>query len=348
MIRNVIRILNPYEAGKSAKYLKKGYIVLCSNENPYPHHPAVIDAIKQELGNVNRYPDPEYRELKEAIAEYLDVEVDQIAVGGGASEILGNICTAVLDVMDQVTIPIPSYTMYATFAMLRDASLNFVKYPYYHINAEDLIEKAGGSKLMFLCSPNNPTGNVVEDLEYILSNFNGLVVLDEAYAEFSKGNAIKLIDDYYNLVIVRTFSKFFGLAGLRIGYAVSKDLEIIEALEKIRLPFCINNIAVKAAIAALENVEYYRRIRDKIVEEREKLVKELERFEQLEVFPSEANFVLVRVKDEIGLAKRLEEKGIAVRDVSGLMGLKGEHVRITIGREEENRTLVEALKLILK
>lgn len=348
MIRNVIRILNPYEAGNSAKRLKKGYIVLCSNENPYPPHPAVIDAIKQELGKVNRYPDPEYRELKVAIAEYLGVEVDQIAVGNGASEILGNICTAVLDVMDAVTIPIPSYTMYAILAMLRDASLNFVEYPYYRIDSEDLIEKAGQSKLMFLCSPNNPTGNTIENLEYILSNFNGLVVLDEAYAEFSKENAIKLIDDYDNIVIVRTLSKFFGLAGLRIGYAVSKNLELIEALEKIRLPFCINNIAVRAAMAALENVEYYRRIRDKIVEEREKLVKELERFEQLEVFPSQANFLLVRVKDEIGLAKRLEEKGIAVRDVSGLMGLKGEHVRITIGREEENRTLVEALKLILK
>ncbi len=348
MIRDVVRIINPYEAGKSAEYLKKDYIVLCSNENPYPPHPAVIDAIKEELNNVNRYPDPEYRELKIAVAEYLNVDVDQIVVGNGASEILSNICIAVLDVMDSVTIPIPSYTMYAILAMLRDASINFVEYPYYRINAEDLIEKLRNSKLLFLCSPNNPTGNVIENLEYILNNFNGLIVLDEAYAEFSKSSAIELVDDYENLIIVRTFSKFFGLAGLRIGYAVSKNLELVKALEKIRLPFCINNIAVKAAIAALENIEYYRKIRDKIIEEREKLSKKLEKFEQLEVFPSEANFLLVRVKEEIGLAKKLEKEGIAVRDVTGLMGLKGEHVRITIGKEEENEALIDALKRILE
>ncbi len=348
MIRDVIRIINPYEAGKSSEYLERGYTALCSNENPYEHHPAVIEAIKEELGKINRYPDPEYKELKGAIAEYLGVEVNQIAVGNGASDVLSNICVAVLDAIDSVTIPIPSYTMYMILSMLRDASLNIVKYPYYRIDAEDLVERAEDSKLMFLCSPNNPTGNLVEDLEHILSNFRGLVVLDEAYAEFSKRSAIDLIDDYDNLIIVRTFSKFFGLAGLRIGYAVSKNLELIEAVEKIRLPFCINNIAVKAAITVLENIDHYLKLRDKIIEEREKLVKELRKFEHLKVFPSEANFLLVKVKSEIGLAKRLEKEKIAVRDVTGLMGLEGEHVRITVGREEENKALVEALKRIFE
>ncbi len=348
MIREVIRILNPYESGKSAEYLKKGLVVLCSNENPYPPHPAVIEAIEEELSRINRYPDPDYGELKEAISEYLDVGIENIAVGCGASDVLNNVCVAVLDVMDVVTIPIPSYTMYAILAMLRDASLNFVEYPYYQIESEDIIDKSRGSKLMFLCSPNNPTGNTIKDLEDILSNFDGLVVLDEAYAEFSGKSAVDLIKDYDNLVIVRTFSKFFGLAGLRIGYAVSGNLELIEGLEKIRLPFCINNIAVRAAVAALENLDYYVRIRDKIVESREKLAKEIEKFELLEVLPSEANFLLVRVKEKTGLAKKLEKEGVAVRDVTGLMGLEGEHLRITVGREEENKALIEALKRILE
>lgn len=348
MIRDVIRILNPYESGKSAEYLKKGFVVLCSNENPYPPHPAVIEAIEDELTRINRYPDPDYGELKEAISEYLDVGIENIAVGSGASDVLNNVCIAVLDVMDAVTIPIPSYTMYAILAMLRDASLNFVEYPYYQIESEDIIDRSRGSKLMFLCSPNNPTGNTIKDLEDILNDFDGLVVLDEAYAEFSGESAVDLIFDYDNLLIVRTFSKFFGLAGLRIGYAVSGNLELIEGLEKIRLPFCINNIAVRAAVAALENLDYYIRIRDKIVESREKLAKEIEKFELLEVFPSEANFLLIRVKENIGLAKKLEKEGVAVRDVTGLMGLKGEHLRITVGRDEENMALVEALKRILE
>ncbi len=347
MIRDVVRIINPYESGRSAEYLKKGFIVLCSNENPYPPHPAIIEAVKDELRNMNRYPNPDYSELKEAISDYLDVGVENIAVGNGASEIIYNVCVAVLDVMDSVIIPVPSYTMFAICAMLRDASLNFVEYPYYRIEAEDLIRKSKGSKLMFLCSPNNPTGNTIDRLEKILSEFNGLVVLDEAYAEFSGKSAVDLVDEFENLIVIRTFSKFFGLAGLRVGYAVGCE-EIVEAIEKIRLPFCINGVAVKAAITALENVDYYAKIRDRIVEERDRLAKGLSKFESLEVFPSEANFLLVKVREEIGLTRRLEMEGIAVRDVTGLMGLKGEHVRITVGREDENSALIEALKRILE
>jgi len=260
MIRDVIRMLGYYRA---EGFAKRGYIVLCFNENPYPPHPDVVEAVKGELGNIGRYPDPEYRELKDAIAEYLRVDLSEIAVGNGASDVLNNVCVAVLDAMDEVTIPIPSYTMYSFLSMLRDARINFVEYPYYRIDPS-LIDKARKSKLIFLCSPNNPTGNIIDHLEFILSNFKGFVVLDEAYAEFASRNALNLIDEFENLIIVRTFSKFFGLAGLRIGYAVSKNGEIIEALEKIRLPFCINRIAVKAAIAALEHIDYYQKIRVRI------------------------------------------------------------------------------------
>ncbi len=343
MVRRVINCINEYKAGKH-----DGRIKLSSNENPYPPPVEVIDTLKEALNSVNRYPDSKYGELKMAISEYLNVDVDEIFLGNGISDCIANICNAVIEPLDRVTIPVPSYTMYVMYSMLREASLNLPNYPYYRIDFDDFV-RYRDSKLTFLCSPNNPTGNVIDlkDLRYVLESFKGYVVLDEAYVEFSKGSAIKLVEDYENLVILRTFSKYFGLAGLRVGYGICKDYEFVSALEKIRLPFCINNLAVFACKTALRCLDYYEKIKRMIVVERKRLYKELSKFEGLEVFPSEANFILVRVKDNLKLAERLEEKGILVRDLTGLMGLEGEHVRITVGRKEENDALLNALREIL-
>jgi len=344
MVRGVVRIINRYDAGKFPKH--EGVVNLASNENPYPPPKEVLDAIVESFKFVNRYPDPYYPELKQAISDYLNVDENEIMLGNGASDLICCVTNVLLESFDKVTIPIPSYTMYVIYTMLREASINFVEYPYYEINTDDLIEKAKGSKLLFLCSPNNPTGNVIEDLRAILESANCYVFLDEAYAEFYGKSAVKLTDEFENLIVVKSFSKFFSLAGLRVGYGICKNRDLVEAVEKIRLPFCINHLAVKAVVKAVECIDYYKRIRDKIVEERERLYRELKRFEWLRVFPSQANFLLVRVENEIGLAKRLEERNILVRDVTGLMGLKGEHVRVTVGKPEENDALISALKEI--
>ncbi len=199
-------------------------------------------------------------------------------------------------------------------------------------------------KLVFLCSPNNPTGNslsreivqkVAESAEY--------VVLDEAYVEFSGNSMLDMVRDFDNLIVLRSFSKFFALAGMRVGYAVCST-EIAEAIEKVRLPFGISHPAVETAIAALRSIDYYREIRDKIVAEREKLIENLKKIEWLEVYPSDANFVLVKAKKE-GVVEKLAEKGFIVRDAS-VIGLEGLHIRITVGKPEENEMLIEALKEI--
>ncbi len=350
MIRNTIKFINPYDPGKFPSDIAKKYgfkeskvIQLASNENPFPPSKKVKEEYERAFSKINRYPHPEYPELKAALAEYTGVDRDRIAIGNGAGEVLKTICEVVLDTFDTVTIPVPGYTLHAIFAMLRDANINFIEFPGYRINADKILEKP--SKLLFLCSPNNPVGNAVpkKELIKILENYSGLVVVDEAYAEFSGKTALDLIDEFENLVVVRSLSKFFGLAGMRVGYAIG-NAELIEAIEKIRLPFCISEVACRTAIAALQSLDYYNEIKEKIIKERERLVNELKKIKFLEVYPSEANFVLVKVKQDIDVANELEKKGIIVRNVTGLLGLEGVHIRITVGTEEENNQLINALK----
>lgn len=350
MIRNVINLINPYDAGKFPEDIRRKYgieesevILLGSNENPYPPSEKVRDAYFSSITKLNRYPHPHYPELKEALSSYLNVDRELIAVGNGAGDILRYICDTTLDVMDRVTIPVPSFTLYAIFAMVRDASINFVEFPGYKINADRIPD----SKLIFLCSPNNPTGNTIpqKEVKKILKNTQGYVVLDEAYAEFSGTTFLDLVEKFDNLIVVRSFSKFFALAGVRVGYAVASQ-DIIDAIEKIRLPFCITSVANSIAIAALNSINYYIEIRNKIIEEREKLVKSLKKFDFMEIYPSESNFVLVKLKKDVDVIQKFEEKGIILRNVSGLLGLEGAHIRITVGTEKENERLLKAFEEI--
>ena len=290
MIRSVINLINPYDAGKFPVDISKKYgikesdvIQLGSNENPFPPSEEVKKAYFESLGKINRYPHPYYSELKESISSYLNIDKELIAVGNGAGDILRYICDVTLDVMDVVTIPVPSFTLYAIFAMMRDASINFIEFSGYEIKASWIPD----SKLVFLCSPNNPTGNTIplKEVEGILRNTSGYVVMDEAYAEFAGRTLLKLVEKHDNLVVVRSFSKFFALAGLRVGYAVGSR-EIIDAIEKIRLPFCISSVANRLAIASLNSIDYYIEIRDIIIRERNRMTKSLEKLDFLEVYPS--------------------------------------------------------------
>ncbi|MFW6185093.1 MAG: histidinol-phosphate transaminase [Halobacteriota archaeon] len=347
MIRNVVSLINPYDAGMFPEDLARKYglkesqvIQLASNENPFPPSRKVEEEYKRSLQEVNRYPHPYYNGLKDALSSYLQVDKKNISVGNGAGDILKYVCDVAVDALDQVTIPLPSFTLYAIFAMMRDASINFIEFPHYNIDASEIPD----SKLLFLCSPNNPTGNTIplSELEKILKKQSGYVILDEAYAEFCEKTALGMVDKYDNLIVVRSFSKFFALAGIRIGYAVGNE-DIIDAMEKTRPPFCISSVANKVGIAALNSIDYYQGIRDKIIEERERLARRLSQFDFLEVYPSEANFLLIKVTKE-DISQKLGEKGVIVRDLAGLMGLDGRYIRITIGNEQENDRLVDLLQ----
>ncbi len=352
MVRNVIRFINPYKAGKSPSDIAAMYgipegdvVKLGSNENPYPPSEDVKEAYIRALSGVNRYPHPDYGELKREIAGYTGVDEECISAGNGASEVLRTICDITLEPFDRVIIPVPGYSLYAMLAMVRDARIEFIEAPEYKIDAE-LVESLDvqDAKIVFLCSPNNPTGNIIpgEEIKRIAKKCNGIVVVDEVYAEFTGKSCIELTKKYSNLIVVRSFSKFFGLAGLRVGYAVGNP-EIVSAMEKCRLPFNISIAAAMAAIAAINSIDYYMEVRNKIVKERKRLAKELKRIGFF-VYPSEANFILIKSDKEI--CSELEKKGIIVRDVTGFIGLSGFHARITVGLPEENSRLIQAMATI--
>jgi histidinol-phosphate aminotransferase len=358
MVRGVIHLINPYDPGKFPEDIHKIYdipesqvISLSSNENPFTPPEDVKKAYEKAFNKVNLYPHPYYRDLKEGISDYTGVDEELIAVGNGAGELLKMICEVNLEAFDPVVIPIPGYTLYAIFAMLMDASIRFIEFPRYEIKGEEVLKEEG--KLVFLCSPNNPTGNLVSknELEKILKDCDGLVVVDEAYAEFSKTSHLNLLKKYDNLVIVRSFSKFFSLAGLRVGYALGNE-ETIRAIERVRLPFNISYVSAIVAKACLENLEYFKSKRDEIVRERERVSRELSKFEGVEVYNSDANFILVRVTGDKEFENKflrfLEGRGIIIRNVTGLLGLDGLHFRITIGKKEQNDAFLRAFEEILK
>ncbi|ADC65815.1 histidinol-phosphate aminotransferase [Ferroglobus placidus DSM 10642] len=341
-MRYVVGLINKYDAGKFPKDLKEmgiGRVIqLASNENPYPPPEEVIEAVKKEVLWINRYPHPEYRDLKEKIAEYCKVDYGMISIGSGAMDILKVIADVLLEPFDKVVVPMPSYSYYTFVSMLRDAGVEEVIFEGYRVNVESL-----SGKLVFLCSPNNPTGNTVDEktVRDACENFE-YVVLDEAYAEFAGKSFVKLLDEYENLIILRTFSKYFGLAGMRVGYSLSNE-SIAEAIEKIRSPFAISPLAAKAAEVALDNLDYYERVRRKIVTLREKMRRELENYYY--VYPSEANFLLFK-HDRENLVDEFLKRGIILRDVTGLRGLEGNHVRVTVGREGEVEIFLEVLREI--
>lgn len=352
-MREVIRFINPYEPGIFPEDLSIEAVQLGSNENPYEPSDEVKRAYLESLKTVNRYPKPDYRILKEAISEYIGFPVENIAVGCGASELIQSICNVIIEELDRVVVPMPSYSLYILYAMLRNASISFPVFEGYDVKADVIAEDE--PKLTFLCSPNNPTGNTVErKVVKEVTQYSEYVVVDETYVEFSDKSCVDLAGKMDNLIVIRSFSKYFGLAGMRVGYAVCSE-KIAEAIEKVRLPFAISYPALKMAIAAIKSRDYYESVREKIVSERERIFSELSKIRWLKPYPSEANFILVKVdlndlKDlrdsedsEKSLIERLLEKGIIVRDAS-VMGLDGEHLRITVGKKEENDKLLQALE----
>ncbi|MBI5253046.1 MAG: histidinol-phosphate transaminase [Euryarchaeota archaeon] len=354
MLKGVLEILQPYEAGKTIEEISERYninniVKLGSNENPYSPPKSVVEEIAKASNFVNRYPDPSYTKLKKKLSEYTGLSVENISLGSGAGEILDSVCKIALNPLDKVVIPVPTYTMYAFLSMLRDASLQFVETLDFEVRAGEVIDSAKDAKLIFLCSPNNPTGRVIErkELIKIIEGTDALVAVDEAYYEFCGETIADKVKEYENLIVVRSMSKFFGLAGLRVGYALSNK-KIIEALEKARLPFNISSIAESAAIAALEEMSWFEKIKEEILEERKFVMHEINKL-GLNALPSEANFLLVRLPS-IDMQKFIEglyREGVIVRNVTGVQGLKGNYLRITMGKKEENRKLISALRKLM-
>jgi histidinol-phosphate aminotransferase len=325
--------MKPYSSARS-EFQGFANVFLDANENP---NETVL----------NRYPDPLQKELKKEIGKLKGISSSQIFLGNGSDEAIDLLFRAFCEPgVDKAFIFPPTYGMYSVSAAINNIEVVelSVENDFQLPSLDSIKDQLISAGLLFICSPNNPTGNVISKkaIQNIADNFSGLVVVDEAYIDFSteKSN-LSLLDEIPNLVVLQTFSKAWGLAGLRVGMAFASE-EIIGVLNKIKPPYNINTLSQKEALKALTRSSVTVGQIESIKKEREKLNTELKQLDNVvQVFPSEANFILVEFENSEALFNTLIEKGIIVRDRS--KQVKG-CIRITVGTPEENTLLLNTLK----
>lgn len=342
LIRSNLRNFKPYSSARSL--YQKG-VFMDANENSLG---SVIDInFDNEL---NRYPDPYSLELRRALGQFLAVSEKNIFVGNGSDEAIELLIRLFVEPDEEIMIMEPTYGMYKVAAEVAGVAVkNCPLTKDFRVDIDILLAQVTAkTKLIFCCSPNNPTGTLipVQDIERLCRNFNGIVVVDEAYIEFaSKPSLTGKINELENLVVLRTFSKAWGLAGIRVGYAVAQE-QIVEYLNKIKPPYNLNRISGKLAMRALAQYSKMSELREIILAERCKLTKDLTNL-GFKVFPSEANFLLVYYPKASAIAKKLADGyGIIIRDF-GFRPQLLDCVRISVGTPEQNRSLIAALSKII-
>jgi len=341
LVRENIKKMTAYSSARH-EYTGTAGIFLDANENPFG---------SPLPENYNRYPDPLQLKLKEKISSIKGVPVQNIFLGNGSDEAIDLLFRIFCEPgRDNVIIFPPTYGMYEVCAEMNDISVKKVPLlPDFQLNLE-AIEAAidPHTKLIFVCSPNNPTGNSInrEDVEVILNNFDGLVIIDEAYINYARQKTfITELTEYPNLVILQTLSKAWGLAGLRLGMAFAGE-PVINYFNKVKYPYNINTATQQLAMEALGNISSVNNWTRTTVEQKEWLKEELLKFPfTVNVYPSDANFLLVKMKAARDIYDYLSGKGIIVRDRSRVV-LCDDCLRITIGTPDENKQLIEALKKI--
>ncbi len=352
-----VRTLTPYEPGKPIEELERelgitGAIKLASNENPLPPSPAVLRALREALGSLNRYPDGSGFYLREAVAKRHGVSADQVLLGNGSNELIELLLRVFLRPGEEVIMPTPSFVVYPLITQGAGGVKVEVPLKEWRLDLESMVRAiTERTRLVFLANPNNPTGTIVTTDE--VRQFMGevpervVVVFDEAYYEFAQGldfpDSLAYLGEDRKVVILRTFSKIAGLAGLRIGYGLAAA-ECVGLLNRIRQPFNVNSLAQVAALAALEDEEHMTRSIALVERGKQDLYREFEAL-GLTYVPTRANFILVLVPDSASLYQALLREGVIVRPMGGF-GLGGA-LRITIGTPDENTRLIAAIRRVL-
>jgi len=338
LLRKNIASITPYSSARD-EYSGEAMVFLDANENPFN-------------GPYNRYPDPYQTKLKEKIAALKKTDVAQLFLGNGSDEPIDLLVRAFCEPgVDNIISMSPTYGMYQVAADINDVEVKKVSLSNkFELNADALLKTTDErTKLVFLCSPNNPTGNSLEKeaIVEIVKNFKGLVILDEAYIDFAPGKSLlPELHLYSNLVILQTFSKAWGMAGIRLGMAFASP-RVIEILNKIKYPYNLNILTQQKAMELVEDSEMMEKWVKRIIAEREKMTELLKDFPFVtEVYPSDANFLLVKMHDAEGIYKYLIEKGIVVRDRAKVHLCEGS-LRITIGSSDENNQLWKTLKELI-
>ena len=336
LIRKNILKLKAYSSARN-EFTKKADIFLDANENPYNNE-------------INRYPDPLQKSLKKQISEIKSIDSENILLGNGSDEVLDIIIRTFCEpAEDNIIICQPTYGMYKVLADVNNVKIKEVLLNSdFSLNTKAIAENVDkNTKIIILCSPNNPTGNSVstENLEFLLSDLNCIVLVDEAYIDFSnKKSALQLLDKYPNLIVSQTLSKAYGMAGIRIGMAFA-DKTIIDIFNKVKPPYNINTLSQEKALNTLLQDNSYNEKLNNILQQKDILIEALNKNKYVEkVFSSDANFVLARFCDAKKAYNFLIDNGIVVRYRSNQV-LCENCLRITVGTESENKILIKKLKI---
>lgn len=331
LVRPSLSNLKPYSSARDEFKGVEG-VFLDANENPFS-------------SEVNRYPDPQHRDLKKILAPMKGVKQEQILIGNGSDEVLDLIFRAFCEPGEDKVVTIkPSYGMYKVLANINNVGLEEVPLTEtFDVDAKTILKVAEGAKMIILCSPNNPTGNNLnrDEIKVILERFNGLVVVDEAYIDFSTTpSLVSWLSDFENLFICQTLSKAFGLAGIRVGIGLGNE-QVIALLHKIKPPYNVNSLSQKVALKRLKNVSDVREELIQIKMERSRIEEYLLQNELVKVvYPSESNFFLFKVDDANAFYTYFIERNVILRNRTNVFGCKN-CLRITIGTQEENNRFIE-------
>ena len=339
LIRQNIKSLEAYSSARDEfKAMSSGVVFIDANENPF------------DTG-LNRYPDPQQNLVKEALSKLKGISEEQILLGNGSDEVLDLIFRVFCEPReDNVIVLPPTYGMYEVLANTN--AIELVKIPLienFQPNVKEIVKgQDAKTKLLFICSPNNPTANSFDatSIETLIKEFNGIVVIDEAYIDFSiEDSWLCRLDEFPNLIVTQTLSKAYGLAAIRLGVCYASK-EIISILNKIKPPYNVNQLTQDVALQSLLNQEKVKNNITAIISERNQLIRDLENVEIVEkVYSSDANFLLVQVDDANLRYKQLVKLGIIVRNRTTQI-LCDNCLRFTVGTPDENKKLINTLKLV--
>ncbi len=345
LFRASIDALSGYVPGEQPAPNSK-VIKLNTNENPYPPSPKALEVLKGIEGEwLRRYPQPMADSFREVASQVLGVPADWILVGNGSDDLLTMIMRAITEPGKRVVYPMPTYVLYRTLAQIQDAEIVEVPYPEdYSLPVEELIAAQGA--VTFIASPNSPSGTLVsgELLEKLAANLSGVLVIDEAYGDFAQANALNLVEHCDNVIVLRTLSKGYSLAGLRLGWGIAQP-SLLDGLIKVKDSYNVDAVACSVGAAAIADQEYKKSNAQKIITTRLQLEKQLQDL-GFYVFPSQANFLLAQTTEKMKVSaqflyQQLKEQGILVRYFQ--QPQLEDKLRITVGTPEETDSLVKVL-----
>ena len=319
------------------------YIKLNTNENPYAPSPKVLSALKGEINDRLRlYPDPVSTGAREKVAEVFRTKPEMVMVGNGSDDLLTIITRSFVSKDDKVVYPYPTYLLYKTLSEIQNAKECIIDFREDYSLSEDILVK--GAAVTFMCNPNSPSGTMipVEKISEIAGKIDGIIVVDEAYVDFADDNCLRLVDKHPNLIVLRTLSKSYSLAGMRLGFAIAQEV-LINGMMKVKDSYNVDRLSMASAVAALDDQETFRQNVSRIIKTREHLVDSLKELGFF-VYPSQANFVMIKCKDSCEakeIYRELKERKILVRYID--QPRLDDCLRITVGTDEEIDTLLKEL-----